>query len=180
MPRRAPRLMSHERCHQGRGRNVKRQSQEDVGRALRHHARNAPIFFHIKLVHYVTRWQAHLVLMRRAPCGEHHAARRWICLDEINNHGHLVNALACVVVVTVGILGTKVSPLESVHRAGIVVPVGGIPVPNVDFFISEFLDVGRTFFWWSAVGTRQTSHSARRISREHVHCAFLLAHRYRG
>ena len=85
-----------------------------------------------------------MVLVRRAPRGEHHTARRRVGFDEIDNPGHLVNALTRVVVVAVGIFGAKVTPLESVYRAGVVVPVGGIAVPNVDFFVSEFLDVGRT------------------------------------
>lgn len=107
-------------------------TEEDVGGTLIELA-GQPAIGHIKLEQAVTGRQRHLVHKRRVP-GRHDVTPRIrVCLDALDEFGHLVDMPAVII--------RPGAPLRAIDRPEVPVLIGPL-VPDADTVLLEIADIG--------------------------------------
>lgn len=96
--------------------DVERHPQAHITRALVQLTRQLAVT-HVELAQGVAGGQSHEGQVFGVPGAHDDPSVLWILFDGVNDLLQLVDTLSCVICVHVCVLGTKVPPLETIHRA---------------------------------------------------------------
>mmetsp|Transcript_6937 Transcript_6937/g.11704 ORF Transcript_6937/g.11704 Transcript_6937/m.11704 type:complete len:221 (+) Transcript_6937:67-729(+) len=101
-------------------RNVERNTETHIRRTLVHLTGNLILrCIDVELAKHVTRWQRHQLQVSWVPSTHHNPPVLGVVDNLINAISQLIHTLSSIVSMHIFVLGTKMTPLESIHRSQI-------------------------------------------------------------